>query len=358
MSKIYQDRFSCSPLLLTLLATMLIMTSCVSPSPDPTKIVIAPTSPPVATNIRVITTQPSETRIKTEPFPLPNCNGTSELHQKLGSHASATRKVEVGIKAVIKGGGGFTISEVIKLQLELAVEGEYKRTYENINARLDTIEMSAMPRTHVVYEIGWYEQTFNSYIDYMLDGQVYENPYEYKLEIPKIDNSYQVNCANSNPSNSNIVNPTAVPPTAFSPTSVPAVTSAPAIVPKFPDIIISATLQKGVVFTAPIDGNYTFTIKSGFYCTSKTLCRSIIHGYFGREIVWKNWYGNPHPIEEDFELGCWENETAKDRNCGVGKAMTIFMKAQQYVRWVVMEDQKSFNDNTGGINLSVELSPQ
>jgi hypothetical protein len=58
--------------------------------------------------------------------------------------------------------------------------------------------MSAAAGTHVVYTIVWEEQAFDSVVQYSADGKVYEVPYTYKLSVPKIDTSYNVQCINNN----------------------------------------------------------------------------------------------------------------------------------------------------------------
>ncbi len=145
-------------------------------------------------NIRVTTVQPSETLVKTETFPLPNCGGTGEIRQTLGSTASITKSVTLSGKATIRGGGEAGIPETVKLKLEIEIEAAYQKAYESANSRLDTIDMPAAAGTHVVYDIGWYEQVFNSIVQYSIDGQVYEAPYTYKLQVPKLDNSRQISC--------------------------------------------------------------------------------------------------------------------------------------------------------------------
>ncbi len=145
-------------------------------------------------NIRVVSAQPTEIKVNSELFPLPNCGGTSPLSQTLGTHAAITKSVTVGAKAALKGGGEVDIPELAKLDLEIGVEGYYQKTFESANSRLDQIDMTAAEGTHVVYEIGWYEESFESIVQYASDGQVYEVPYIYKLRIPKIDSSNQVSC--------------------------------------------------------------------------------------------------------------------------------------------------------------------
>jgi len=164
-------------------------------------------------NVRVITIGPAESLIDTEDFPLPNCGGTSELHQTLGTQASVTKSVTIGAKATIKGGGEAEVPEIAKLELAIEVEAAYQKTYESANSRLDTIGMQAAAGTHVVYTIGWYEQTFSSVIEYSSNGQVYEAPYTYKLRIPKIENSNNIICSG----NSTIDNGPTPPPQTTSP---------------------------------------------------------------------------------------------------------------------------------------------
>jgi hypothetical protein len=151
--------------------------------------------------------------------------------------------------------------------------------------------------------------------------------------------------------------PTIAPSQMTIATALPQPTNQPTIAPtSLPDIIISANANNGVQFTAPISGNYQFTIKEGVYCTPN-ICRSIIRGYLGRDIVWKDWYGLPHPMEQDYEIGCWENDTESNINCAVGRSLVISMNAQQYIRWVIMEDKNSFADNKGSVVLKVEKLP-
>lgn len=179
----------------------LFITSCL-PSPA-----IPPVSAPQNggfDDVRVNTVAPREAKISIEQFPLPNCGGTGEIRQTLGTTASVFKSVTIGVKATARGGGEMTIPETAKLKLEIEVEGAYQKTYESASSRLDTIYMPAAAGTHVVYEIGWYEQTFESIVEFSSSGQVYEAPYIYKLRIPKIENSYQVSCSGSSSNNQGV----------------------------------------------------------------------------------------------------------------------------------------------------------
>ena len=193
-------------------ALIVLVTSLISCSPQSiteTPAPIAQVTPSIS-NIRVNDAVPEEAPIQgnTEEFPLPNCGGTGELRQTLGTHVSVSKSVEVGVKATVTGGGEVAIPETAKLELTIAVEGAYKNTLDSANSRLDTIEMSAAAGTQVVYVIKWYEQVFNSTVQYSEDSKVYEAPYTYKLRIPKIDGSYSTTC----PGNSSGGNePTAIP---------------------------------------------------------------------------------------------------------------------------------------------------
>lgn len=202
-----------------LIALTLLFTAC-QPTSAPTH---AAQTGSIA-NVYVATAEPTETRVDSETFPLPNCGGTSELHQTLGSTASIFKSVTIGTKATAEGAGEVAIPETVKLELKLAIEAAYQETYESANSRLDTIDMRAAAGTHVVYEIGWYEQTFSSIVEYSENSQVYKAPYTYKLRIPKIDNSYRNSCDSRSTGNSDQPNTqpapesTAVQP----PTSIPA----------------------------------------------------------------------------------------------------------------------------------------
>jgi hypothetical protein len=147
-------------------------------------------------DVRVVqATEPTKATAKVEQFPLPNCGGTDKLVQSLGMYASATKRATVGARAAIKGGGEVAIPETAKLRLEIQVEASYQKVFESANSRLDSIQMSAAAGTHVVYTIVWEEQTFSSIVQYSVDGKLYEAPYTYKLNIPKLDTSYNVICS-------------------------------------------------------------------------------------------------------------------------------------------------------------------
>jgi hypothetical protein len=163
--------------------------------------ITAPTQSPQNDDIqdvRVQVVEPVRTTSKVEQFPLPNCGGTDKLEQSLGTYASTSKSATVSGKASVTGGGEVGIPETTKLKLEIQVELAYQQTFESANSRLDSIKMSAAAGTHVVYTIVWEEQTFNSIVQYSADGKVYDVPYTYKLSVPKIDTSYNVQCTNDN----------------------------------------------------------------------------------------------------------------------------------------------------------------
>lgn len=177
----------------------LVLTSCQGgPSPA-----ASAGSPNAVGNVRVLTTEPVETRVDSETFNLPNCGGTSELEQTLGMQATVSKTVAIGEKATIRGGAETDIPETVKLKLEIEVEAAYQQTYQSVNSRLDSINMRAAAQTSVVYEIGWYEQTFSSIVEYTADNQIYQAPYVYKLHIPKIENSHQAPCPTQTPPEEN-----------------------------------------------------------------------------------------------------------------------------------------------------------
>lgn len=175
---------------IVVIISTIILVSCESPS------TIAETNNDIQ-DIRVQMVEPERTTTKVEQFPLPNCGGNEKLAQSLGTFASISQSATVGAKATVTGGGEVQIPEAAKLKLEIQVELAYQRSFESANSRVDSIEMSASPRTHIVYTILWEEQTFNSIVQYSADGKVYEVPYTYQLSVPKIDTSYEVECSNN-----------------------------------------------------------------------------------------------------------------------------------------------------------------
>jgi hypothetical protein len=172
-----------------IIASALVIVSC-QPTATPTQ----DTQDNDIQDIRVQIAEPVKSTTKVEQFPLPNCGGTDKLEQSLGTYASASKSATVGTKASITGGGEAAVSPIVKLKLEIQVEVAYQQTFESTNSRLDSIKMSAAAGTHVVYTIVWEEQTFSSIVQYSADGKVHEVPYTYKLSVPKIDKSYNVEC--------------------------------------------------------------------------------------------------------------------------------------------------------------------
>jgi len=119
------------------------------------------------------------------------------------------------------------------------------------------------------------------------------------------------------------------------------------------ELVIPSTSNSGVPFTATEDATYKFEIKGGKYCTQPELCRSVIHGYLDREIDWQLLHDIPHPVEPNYEIGCWENDVLTNPNCGKGHVAIFPMKAQQTIIWVAVDDQKSYGGNEGEIVLSI-----
>jgi hypothetical protein len=154
-------------------------------------------------DVQVNTATPTDSKVRTEEFTLPNCGGTGELHQTLGSQASVSKSETISTKATVRGGGEVDIPETVKLKLEVELERAYQKTFESASSRLDAIDMPAAAGTHVVYVIDWYNQNYESIIEYSTDGKVYEVPYVYMLQVPKIESSYQISCNILPPTSSN-----------------------------------------------------------------------------------------------------------------------------------------------------------
>ncbi len=156
-------------------------------------------TPTNISDIRVARTQAVKNPIETEPFPLPNCKGTGDLTTSLGSSASVSKAISIGDRATVRGGGGVGVSELWEAKLEAEVEATYQQEYEAISSRLFTYEMIATPGTHVIYDIVWEEQKFQSIVSFTSAGEEYEVPYTYILQVPKVLDSNQVSCSPSPP---------------------------------------------------------------------------------------------------------------------------------------------------------------
>ena len=154
----------------------------------------AATATPDIGNIRVERAEAVRTVVGTDDFPLPNCGGTSKLSQSLGAEATVQRSVTIGDKASTTAGAEAEIPMTVKAKLEVEIELAYQETYQVTRSRLYEITMEAAPGTHVVYVIAWEEQKFASTVSYAMTDEVYKAPYTYTLQVPKIGDSYQVDC--------------------------------------------------------------------------------------------------------------------------------------------------------------------
>lgn len=250
-----------------------------------------------------------------------NCGGKADSEQTLSRSFATTLE------------GGIELSAGYKSIAEGSISAKYSQ-YRNTTTSQRLI---APPGTNMEFVMRWSEDVRAGNV--RVDGSSADYEVRIPVSVEQISSRDLGNCS-ENPE-SPIIQPT----------------SPPSVQTEFPDIIVSANANNGVQFSVPESGNYKFTIKEGVYCTSSTLCRSIIRGYLNREIVWKDSYGLPHPMEQDYELGCWENQTANNDNCAVGLSVVIYLNAQQYIRWVIMEDKNSFFDNKGSVVLSVVKLP-
>jgi len=145
-------------------------------------------------NVQVKTVSPNIIEGKVEEFPLPNCGGTGPLKQSLGTQVSVSKSVTIGGKATGSAGAEYEIPETLRFQLELAVEAAYQQVYEKASARLDTIVMEAAPSTHVIYQIQWEQQEFSSVVAFEHDNEVFETPYTFIMNVPKVADSRQESC--------------------------------------------------------------------------------------------------------------------------------------------------------------------
>lgn len=113
-------------------------------------------------------------------------------------------------------------------------------------------------------------------------------------------------------------------------------------------VFVSANSANGADFVADADGTYRFTMRSGSrYCTAPNLCRNVTRGYDNQPVS----FGGspiPEPVGYQYTLGCFQDQTCADQPSTV-----LTVRAGRYVRWVIVEDQNSFGNNTGEIVLDV-----
>jgi hypothetical protein len=135
-------------------------------------------------DVRVQEAEAVRSVVSTEEFVLLNCDGTGELSQTVERNVTPGERVSVGATSI---GAEIGIHEAMNAKLEAAVELTYGQPHHSI-------ELSAAPGTHIVYVIEWEEQRFSSIVSFVLDDEVYEAPYTYRIWIPKIRSSYHMDC--------------------------------------------------------------------------------------------------------------------------------------------------------------------
>jgi formylglycine-generating enzyme required for sulfatase activity len=163
---------------------------------------------PQASDIQVSKTdQYTNAPADTEDFPLPNCGGSGELKQTLGTQASVKKSVVITGTATVSGGVTAGIPGPVQSQLEAAISIAYSETFQNESSRLDSIELKAAPGTYVVYVIQWVNQNYYSTVSYILEGKPNTADYVYTLRVPKMSGSYSIDCSITPPVKPN---PTAV----------------------------------------------------------------------------------------------------------------------------------------------------
>jgi hypothetical protein len=154
-------------------------------------------------NVTVEKVQPVKSITNREEFPLPNCGGTGDLTQSLGSETTVQKIVSIGATASVVGGKEVEVPGIVKTKLEAQVEVAYQQDYQTASSRVDAIGMTARPGSHVVYVIEWEEQKYVSTVSYAIRGEIYRAPYTYILRVPKIADSYQQVCLTSEPLSTN-----------------------------------------------------------------------------------------------------------------------------------------------------------
>jgi hypothetical protein len=166
----------------------------------PTSPTTSDVSEPNIENVQVRPVSPTKRLGDTEDFPLPNCGGSGELRHSLGKQGSVAKTVTVAANAKTTAGAEVAIPATAKAQLKVEVGAAYEQAYNTAISRADTIMMTALPGTHIVYVVQWEEQDWSSIVTFFLDGQTLEADYEYTLGVPKVSYSYPVDCPTSAPS--------------------------------------------------------------------------------------------------------------------------------------------------------------
>ncbi|OQX65071.1 MAG: hypothetical protein B5M51_01800 [Anaerolinea sp. 4484_236] len=174
------------------ISLVMIISGCQS-SPNPS----SATDDGEVQNIQVQKVSPQKTVSFTEEFPLPNCGGTEKLTQTLGTQVSVSKSVQMGTTVSVSGGAEVGVSAAAKLTMEAAVEATYQQEYDTANSRLDTIEMGAAPKTHVVYTIEWEKQEFSSVVTYELNKEMVQTPYTFTMNVPKLSGSREEKCSDT-----------------------------------------------------------------------------------------------------------------------------------------------------------------
>jgi len=150
-----------------------------------------------SSNIHVSQIEPEKTNTNTENIELPNCGGTSELSQSLGTQVSIQKNVTVAATVITRAGVEAKIPLTAHAKLEAEIELAYEQSYTTVASRLDTIQTKAERESHVVYVIQWEEQKFVSTVSFVNNGDDYEVPYTYVLRVPKLKDSYRTPCPTS-----------------------------------------------------------------------------------------------------------------------------------------------------------------
>jgi hypothetical protein len=169
-------------------------------------------------NLRVgkntsITWEPAEP----EAVSLDNCNGTSELSRFLSTETLIRKHIFVGTKAHLSKtkedrAGFFANAKTwvvgklspTKVEVELSAEERkrliaeielaFEAEYEEAKGRIDSVDMSAAPGSHIIYTIEWMDQKQDSKVYLTVKDNIYSVDYSYTITIPNKITSAQEIC--------------------------------------------------------------------------------------------------------------------------------------------------------------------
>src|SRR5215211_2230146 len=143
-------------------------------------------TPTNVTNIKVYTALPARAIIDTEEIRIPNCEGSIDTIQTLGSIKTVEAKSELDTIGTSTEGFEHEIPETLRLQLEIEIANAYQQSYQNAIERIENVSLDAVQGFETVYVIHWERLNHRGRIHYSIGDRVYKVYYLYQLVVPKL----------------------------------------------------------------------------------------------------------------------------------------------------------------------------